>query len=178
MLVLYPGKLILVNRGNKGYPHNHLIITDEKFLDNDSSFQTFITPFAPQKDTASFKGVSGLCYAKESDQLILTVSTENTRNSYDDGAIGKSYLWIIDNISTKINNKALGTKRVIDLEYIDSRFKGQKIESATVIKETDKLIYLALVADNDDGSSTVFKMSITKIYCSCRITNSCSRFND
>ena len=24
------GKLILVNRGNKGYPHNHLIITDEK----------------------------------------------------------------------------------------------------------------------------------------------------
>ena len=24
------GKLILVNRGNKGYPHNHFIITDEK----------------------------------------------------------------------------------------------------------------------------------------------------
>ena len=156
------GKLILVNRGNKGYPHNHLIITDEKFLDNDSSFQTFIIPLAPQKDTASFKGVSGLCYARESDQLILTVSTENTRNSYDDGAIGKSYLWIIDNISTKINDRTLGAKRVIDLEYIDSRFKGQKIESATVIKETDKLIYLALVADNDDGSSTVFKMSITK----------------
>ena len=156
------GKLILVNRGNKGYPHNHLIITDEKFLDNDSSFQTFIIPLAPQKDTASFKGVSGLCYARESDQLILTVSTEDTRNNYDDGAIGKSYLWIINDISTKIINRTLGTKRVIDLEYIDSRFKGQKIESATVIKETDKLIYLALVADNDDGSSTVFKMSITK----------------
>src|SRR6187401_877316 len=80
-------KLILVNRGNKGYPHNHLIITDEKFLDNDSSFQTFIIPLAAQKDTSSFKGISGLCYARESDQLILTVSTENTRNSYDDGAI-------------------------------------------------------------------------------------------
>jgi Family of unknown function (DUF6929) len=159
---LVPGKLILVNRGNKGYPYNHLIITDEKFLDNDSNFQTFIIPLAPQKDTASFKGVSGLCFARESDQLILTVSTEDTRNNYDDGAIGKSYLWIIDDISTKIIDRALGTKRVIDLEYIDSRFKGQKIESATVIKETDKLIYLALVADNDDGSSTVFKMSITK----------------
>ena len=160
-----PGKLILVNRGNKGYPHNHLIITDEKFLDNDSSFQISIIPFAPQKDTASFKGISGLCYARESDQLIMTVSTEDTRNSYDDGAIGKSYLWIIDNISTKIINRALGTKRVIDLEYIDSRFKGQKIESATVIGETNKLIHLVLVADNDDGSSTVFKMSITKDYC-------------
>jgi hypothetical protein len=157
-----PGKLILVNRGNKSYPHNHLIITDEKFLDNDSSFQVFIIPFAPQKDTASFKGTSGLCYVKESDQLILTVSTENTRSSHEDGAIGKSYLWIIDNISTKIKDRTLGTKRTIDLEYIDSRFKGQKIESATVIKETDKLIYLALVAENDDGRSTVFKMSVTK----------------
>jgi Family of unknown function (DUF6929) len=155
-------KLLLVNRGNKGYPHNHLIIADEKFLDNDSNFQIFIIPFAAQKDTASFKGISGSCYAKESDMLIMTVSTEDTRNSYTDGAIGKSYLWIINNISTKITNRALGTKRVIDLEYIDSRFKDQKIEAATVIKETDKLIYLALVADNDDGSSTVFKMSINK----------------
>jgi hypothetical protein len=156
------GKLLFSNRGNKGYPHNHLIIADEKFLDNDSNFQIFIIPFAAQKDTASFKGISGLCYAKESDMLIMTVSTEDTRNSYTDGTIGKSYLWIINNISTKITNRALGTKRVIDLEYIDSRFKGQKIEAATVLKETDKLIYLALVADNDDGGSTVFKMSINK----------------
>ena len=156
------GKFLFVNRGNKGYPHNHLIITDEKFLKNDSNFQISIIPFAAQKYIDSFKGISGLCYAKESDKLILTVSTEDTKNSYDDGAIGNSYLWIIDNISTKINGKALGFKRVIDLEYLDSRFKGQKIESATVIKETDKLIYLALVADNDDGSSTVFKMSINK----------------
>ncbi|HET6769408.1 MAG TPA: hypothetical protein VFH08_18505 [Chitinophagaceae bacterium] len=156
------GRLLLVNRGNKGYPHNHLIITDEKFLHNDSSFQLFVIPFAAQKQLASFKGISGLCYARESDQLIMTVSTEDTKNSYEDGAIGKSYLWIINNISTKIKNKALGEKRVIDLEYIDSRFKGQKIESATVIGETDGLLHLAMVADNDDGSSTVFKMSIRK----------------
>lgn len=156
------GKLILVNRGNKGYPQNHLIITDEKFLNNDSSFQLFIIPFAAQKNLASFKGISGLCYARESDQLIMTVSTEDTKNSYEDGAIGNSYLWIIDNISTKINSRALGSKRVIDLEYVDARFKGQKIESATVIGETNDLIHLAMVADNDDGSSTVIKMSFRK----------------
>ena len=156
------GKLLLINRGNKGYPKNHLIITDEKFWNNDINPEISIIPFAAQKYTSSFKGISGACYAKESDKLILTVSTEDTKNSYEDGAIGNSYLWIIDNISTKINNKALGQKRVIDLEYIDSRFKGQKIESATVIKETNKLIYLVLVADNDDGSSTIFKMSFAK----------------
>lgn len=155
-------KLVLVNRGSKGHPYNHFIITDERSLNNDSSFQISIISFPVQKDTASFKGISGLCYSKESNKLMLTVSTEDTRNSYDDGAIGKSYLWIINNISTKLNDKTIKPNRVIDLEYTDPRFKGQKIESATVIKETHKLIYLALVADNDDGSSTIFKMSINK----------------
>jgi len=155
------GKLLLVNRGNNGYPKNHLIITDQNFWNKDSSFQISIVPFADQK-YSPFKGISGLCYAKESDKLILTVSTEDTKNSYEDGAIGQSYLWIIDNISTKLNRKTLGAKRIIDLEYIDSRFKGQKIESATVTGETNKQIHLVLVADNDDGSSTVFKMSIQK----------------
>ena len=156
------GKLILLNRGNKGYPYNHFIITNEKSWTNDSSFQISIIPFEVQKDTASFKGISGLCHAKESDQLIMTVSTEDTRNSYDDGEIGKSYLWMINNISTKLNSKTIGPDRIIDLEEIDPRFKKQKIESATVISETNDLINLVLVADNDDGSSTIFKLSIKR----------------
>ena len=156
------GKLILVNRGNKGYPHNHFIITDEKSWTSDSSFQISIANFEDQKDTASFKGISGLCYAKESDQLIMTVSTEDTRNSYTDGTIGKSYLWIINSFSSKLNSNRIGHDKIIDLEEIDPRFKNQKIESATVISETNGLIKLVLVADNDDGSSTIFKMSITK----------------
>ena len=155
-------KLILVNRGNKGYPKNQFIITNEKFWQNDSSLHVAIIPFETQKDTASFKGISGLCYSKINDQLIMTVSTENTRSAYEDGTIGKSYLWIINNISEKLTSKSAKPDKIIDLEKIDSRFKGQKIESATIIKETDKLIYLALVADNDDGTSTIFKMSIKR----------------
>ena len=156
------GKLILVNRGNKGHPKNHLIITDEKFWTNDSSFQISIIPFEAQKDTTSFKGISGLCYTKESDQLIMTVSTEETRNSYSDGAIGKSYLWIINNFSNKLNSNTIAPDRIIYLEEIDTRFKKQKIESAAVIGETNNLIHLVLVADNDDGSSTLFRFSLEK----------------
>jgi len=159
---LVSGKLILVSRGNKDYRYNHFIITDEQSLTADSSFQVSIIPFEIQKDTASFKGISGLCYVKESDQLIMTVSTEDTRNSYTDGTIGKSYLWIINNFSNKLNSKTIGADKIIDLEEIDPRFKNQKIESATIISETNKQINLVLVADNDDGSSTIFKMSITK----------------
>ena len=72
----------------------------------------------------------------------------------------KSFLWMINNISTKLNSKKIGPDRIIDLEEIDPRFKKQKIESATVINETKELINLVLVADNDDGSSTIFKLSI------------------
>jgi len=156
------GKLILVNRGNKGHRNHHFIITDEKFWTNDSSFQISIIPFEIQNDTTSFKGISGLCYAKESDQLIMTVSTEDTRNAYDDGTIGKSYLWIINNISNKLDNKTLSPDKIIDLEEIDPLFKKQKIESAIVIRETNELINLVLVADNDDGSSTIFRFSLKK----------------
>jgi hypothetical protein len=159
------GKLILVNRGNESYPHNHFVITNERFWDADSNLQmNVVTVNMDRDDNSPFKGISGLCYAKESDKLIMTVSTEDTKSSYEDGAIGKSYLWIINGISTKLNGKTIGRSRAIDLEYIDSRFKGQKIESATVIDETDELISIAMVADNDDGSSTVFKMSISKIF--------------
>jgi len=49
---------------------------------------------------------------------------------------------------------------VIDLKSIDPRFTDQKIESACVTAETKDFIYLVLAADNDDGSSTLFKMKI------------------
>ena len=154
------GLLVLSNRGNKSYPHNHLVIAHDLLWNNDSSYKISIIPFAPQEDTASFSGISGLCYID--DQLIITVSTEDTRSSFEDGSIGKSYLWIINNISNKLNSKTIQPDRTIDLEKIDPRFKGQKIESATVISETNELIHLALVADNDDGSSTIFRVSIKK----------------
>lgn len=154
------GKLLLVNRGNKGYPHNQLIGIDESFLRNDTNYKITVIPFEAQKDTALFKGISGLTYSKLNDQLILTVSTEDTRNAYDDGAIGKSYIWIVNGISGKLNSTRIQLDKVIDLEEIDARFKAQKIESATVIQETKDGIRLVLVADNDDGSSTLFKISI------------------
>jgi len=142
---------LFINRGNKSYRHNQLIAVGKGVI-----------TFEDQKDTSLFKGISGLCYAKQGDLLIMTVSTENTRNSYDDGEIGKSFLWIINNISTKLHSKMISPDRIIDLEETDQRFKKQKIESATVIRETTERIKLVLVADNDNGSSTIFKMSIKR----------------
>ena len=157
-----PGYIIFSNRGNKAYQKNSLILTSTDFITNQSASPIHSILINTSEDTASFKGVSGLAYAPGNDKLILTVSTEDTRSAYEDGTIGKSYLWIIDNISTKIKKDTISPNRIIDLETIDSRFSGEKVESACVISEKENSIFLALTADNDKGSSTVFKISILK----------------
>ena len=157
-----PGSIILTSRGNKGYQKNHLIVTSNDFWKDQFNAPVSLMLAGSATDTFLFNGVSGLAYAKQTDKLILTVSTEDTRNSMDDGAIGKSYLWIINNISSKKKWKAINPDRIIDLEETDPRFKGQKIESLCITKETKSSLYLVLAADNDNGSSTLFTMVVEK----------------
>ena len=65
-------------------------------------------------------------------------------------------------ISSKKNWKALNPDQTIDLESIDPRFKGEKIESVCITKETKNFLHLVMVADNDNGSSSFLKLIIEK----------------
>lgn len=158
----FPGGLILSNRGSKGYPKNHLIFTRKNFWDQQSQSPITTILAGSDSDSSLFSGISGLTYSAKMDALIMTVSTEDTRNNIDDGAIGKSYLWIIKNISSKKNWKAINPNVIIDLDAADDRFKGQKIESVCISKETSRRYYLILAADNDNGSSTLFRLTVSK----------------
>lgn len=157
-----PGSIILSNRGSKGYPKNQLILTNEDFWKDQANAPITTILAGAASDSTVFNGISGLAYAKKSDQLLLTVSTEDTHSNIDDGTIGKSNLWIVKNISSKKKWKALNPDQVIDLEAIDPKFKEQKIESVCIIKETKNFLHLVLVADNDNGSSSIFKLIIEK----------------
>lgn len=157
-----PGFQLLSNRGSKGFPKNHLIFTKPGFWKEQSHCPINTLLLGTQRDSSVFTGVSGLAYAKKSDRLLITVSTEDTRNNVDDGAIGKSYLWIVKNISAKKNWSAINPDEIIDLTELDARFKGQKIECVCITKETKDLLYLLLAADNDNGTSTLFKVILTK----------------
>lgn len=157
-----PGGLLLANRGNKSYPKNKLILTSDNFWKNQRDAPISTIAIGINSDSSKFSGVSGMCYSNKSDQLILTVSTENTHNNVDDGAIGKSYLWIIKNLTSKKKWKAINPDKIIDLEDLDHQFKGQKIESVCIVKETSGFLYLILVADNDNGASTIFKVIVEK----------------
>lgn len=157
-----PGYFLFSNRGNKSNPVNHLILTKANFWQDQTGSLINVISIGVNEDSTIFSGVSGLAYSKMSDRLIITISTEDTNNVMDDGAIGKSYLWIVNNISSKLKWKAINPNRVIDLEKLDPRFKGQKIESACIEKETDDLLHLVLVSDNDMGSSTLFRVILDK----------------
>ena len=156
------GGMLLSNRGNKSNPKNYLIFTSPDFWKNQQAAPVKVMKLGANPDTASFSGVSGLDYSYRSDRLFLTVSTENTYSSFADGTIGKSYLWIIDNISSKRRLAAINPNRVIDLESIDRRFKGHKIESVCLLSETKSVYRLALVADDDKGTSILFALKLNK----------------
>ena len=157
-----PGSMILANRGSKGNPKNHFILTTDNFWTDQVNAPINIILAGSKFDSTSFTGISGLAYSKKGDRLFVTASTEDTRNTMDDGAIGKSYLLIITNISGKIKWKAINPDQVIDLEEIDPSFKSHKIESVCVTKETRNFVHLVLAADDDNGSSTLFKIVVEK----------------
>ncbi|MBA2498339.1 MAG: hypothetical protein H0V30_01290 [Chitinophagaceae bacterium] len=158
-----PWGLLLSNRGNQKHPKNHLVFTSNDFFEDQEEAEFQIASIGINSDTtAPFTGISGLCYSGLSDRLLLTVSTEDTESSYSDGEIGKSYLWIVEDISSKRRFKGMNPNQVIDLVKIDKRFIGQKIESVSITHETNKILEVVLVADNDNGETGLFKLLIQK----------------
>lgn len=158
-----PWGLILSNRGNNKYRKNHLVFTSNDFFEDQQDAEFRVTTIGVNADTtAAFTGISGLCYSGVSDRLLITVSTEDTESSYQDGEIGKSYLWIVEDISSKRRFMGMNPNQVIDLVKIDKRFIGQKIESVSIIHETNKILEVVLVADNDNGETGLFKLLIQK----------------
>ena len=154
--------LVMVNRGNATHPNNHLIITRSDFWKDQekASLQTVLVDFENVDAAGLQLGVSGLTYSDKHEDLFLTISTEDTPNSTDDGKIGKSYLAIIENLYRKIGREKEKIKinHLIDLTAADKQFEGYKIESVCIQSEKDHSVKLQLVADNDLGKTFLFKV--------------------
>ncbi len=155
-----PAFTLLANRGNKSFRKNYLVFTTGRFWENQTTATLKLIKIGIQSDTSSFTGISGLDYSYATDQLFLTASTENTSDSYHDGSIGKSYLWIINDISSKRRLDAINPDKIIDLEELDSRFKGHKIESVTIVTSSKKTKELVFVSDDDKGGTVLFRVLV------------------
>ncbi len=152
---------ILANRGNLNYKMNYLIFTSADFYTNQESAPITLVKFGFQKEN-EFLGISGLCYSYKSGHLYGTLSTEETKNSLDDGAIGSSSFFILKDVLQKQKLAAVNPNVQVDLTEIDKRFDKQKIESLGIIQEENTLIKLLLAADNDNGETTLFEVEIKK----------------
>ena len=135
-----PGGLLLANRGNKNYPKNKLILTSDNFWENQKDAPISTISIGINKDSTKFTAKELektvlVCYSNKSDQLILTVSTENTHNNVDDGAIGKSYLWIVKNMSSKKNGKLLIPTRLLILKTLTISLKDKKSNQLVLQKK-------------------------------------------
>ena len=152
---------IIGNRGNTSYPENHLIFISDNFWNPSVKPLFKIIKIEAGRNQNFFQGISGLSYSSLNDDLILSISTENTPNAYDDGEIGKSYLWIIKNFSSKRDSILLKPDVIIDLNELDKSFTGHKIESVCIVSADKNKYELVLVADDDKGTSLLFRIRLT-----------------
>jgi hypothetical protein len=150
-------KLLLANRANSQSPAHHLL---QYQLEGNNFSKKPVRSFTlnlPQ--TAHVVGVSGLHYEPKKDILLLTFSTELTGSATADGAIGDSYIALIKNARAQIENNSLKADTLINLTPVLKTGKPMKIESVAVQKVRGSTLRLFLAADNDDGTSHLFRIS-------------------
>lgn len=152
-------QLVLANRANESFPHNHLLTVAA-----DSLLAAHPQPFLCKlllPGAQHVIGLSGLSYLAEKDVLLFTASTELTGSSYDDGAIGDSYIGWIKNAREALKKEVVTVHTLLNISQSYPALKNQKIESIAVETAKGTEVIAHLVADNDDGATTLFKVSFS-----------------
>lgn len=147
-------KRLFANRANLGAPQNYLLMGEA------SAVMTVKPIHLPKGNTIA--GISGLEYDELNDLLLFTASEEATASATADGAIGHSYLGWIENFSSRLNDEEFHPDGYRQLNEVDPALSHQKIESVCVEKATKKELVINLAADNDDGTSSFFKLQLLR----------------
>ena len=151
-------QFMLGNRANRMNPVNKLITTEVDFWKDQFNASIRVSSLKLSTKQDEIIGVSELCYVPSRDRLLMILSTEGTDSSYEDGAIGDSYLGWINEISSKIGRSVIELDCLINLSERSNVFKGEKIEGLCVEMIANNEMTLHFVSDNDRGESTVFKV--------------------
>jgi hypothetical protein len=152
-------QLILLNRGN-----NFAVVLSW------SSFSAYILR-PGETEIPSFKivkfalpiinkfpvGISGACEINDS-EILFTASLEETIDFIQDGAVKGSYIGILKFSSS-------GEIELTALEPLKDAYGNvlaDKLESITIMKKDGDTLDVVAVADNDDGKSKLFYMTLTR----------------
>ena len=160
---VFKGKLIAANRAMKGDNANMLFVTPLKPFLRGRSAKTTLYQISLPDSVNTLAGISDLFYRKEEDVLLITLSSEDSNNPLEDGAIGKSYLGWISRFSASFKGGALRLDGMVDLTSLSSAFEGQKIEGVCAKHDGNDSLILHFVSDNDDGVSRIFSVRMTRL---------------
>lgn len=153
------GSLLLANRANQQAPTHHLLryhFDGKKIAEKPS--RIYILQLPPTRNVV---GLSSLTYVAQKDMLLFTVSTELTGSATSDGAIGDSYLAIVYDAKKKLlESNTIKAETLINLTQAMNNKLPQKIESLAVTRVCRKKMRLFLSADNDDGTTHLFRAAL------------------
>ena len=160
--IVFEGKLICANRSMKGSSTNFLFVTPLRSVLHERPAKTTIQRFIVPDSIGQRAGVSDLCYIASDDLLLITLSSEDSSDPLEDGAIGISYIGWINGFSDAYKKGVLRLNGIADLTSIDPLFNNHKIEGLCARKDIDNSISLHLVSDNDDGKSSIFSVRMIR----------------
>lgn len=147
--IQWEGQLVLFIRGGT-FQESALVLVEDK------SYEMISIKIPLINNVPA--GISGATYWREKDILFFCASAESTANAYDDGQIGGSLVGEIKDFSDKLKKKEL----VINDFVILGEIPQQKIESIAISGSiSDTEIVLLAIADNDDGTSYLFEISLS-----------------
>ncbi len=152
--------VIVSNRGNREKITNHLIVTDAQFWVGQNEVKLRAIPLLIPSFPDNVPGVSEIYYEESLDLLLVALSSEDTNNTYDDGAIGNSYIGWIKDFKSKMIDNVLKIDGIVCLPDIHPDFEREKIEGLCVELIEDKSLILHLISDNDLGESRLFKVKM------------------
>lgn len=154
-------QLLLANRANSQAPGHYLLSYNLSKQILPSQPDGTYTVQLPA--TNEVVGISGMSYLKNWDWLLLTVSTEVAATATRDGRIGPSYLAIIENAARQLAaGTTLSAGTLLPLSSVLNEGEPMKIESVTATKVRNRKAELVLAADNDNGSTHLFRVSVTR----------------
>lgn len=151
---------VISNRGNRKNITNHLILTNGEFWSSQSEVMITVVPLQVPSFTNNIPGVSEVYYEDSLDLLLVALSSEDTLNAYDDGAIGNSYIGWIKNFRSKILDSVLTIDGIICLPDVHPDFEREKIEGLCVEQIEGTTLVIHLISDNDQGESKLFKVKM------------------
>lgn len=152
-------QVVISNRANFNNRTNYLVSIPikKRSLKKYTHWKKSAVAFQNLENTV---GISGLEYSHENDLLFFTASTEITKSATEDGAIGESYLGYFNNYSNKTCKASIAPDKLINLSK-ELKIGNQKIEGVCIESHEGNTYFLHLVADNDDGRSTLYKVKLT-----------------